>query len=120
MSRFPVIFAAFAALAGCAVAPPPSPAAEADASACTAQADAAYNAQNYEALSRPSQTGLIYSATPNHVFDAQNLGALHQRDSAITDCEQNGAIAGAPATGVAASGTFLTAAPVAPQIVTPP
>jgi hypothetical protein len=77
---------------GCSVSNPPSAADQADRDACTKQADAAYNAQNYEALSRTDQTGLRYSATPNHVFDAQNLGLLHQRDSAITDCVKNGTV----------------------------
>ena len=77
------------ALAGCAE-PPPDPAAQADASACTAQADAAYRAQDYDSLARTSQTGLYFANTPNHVFDAEQQGALHQRDSAITNCESNG------------------------------
>jgi len=78
------------ALAGCAYGPPPTAAQQADASACTAQADATYNAQNYDALSRPSQNGLYFSQRPNHVFDAQTQGAVHQRDSQITDCEEHG------------------------------
>ena len=78
-----------AALAACAQ-PPPSPAAEAEAAACTTQADAAYNAQNYDSLARTSQTGLYFANTPNHVFDAEQQGALHQRDSAITACESQG------------------------------
>ncbi len=79
-----------AALAGCAAGPPPTAAENADAAACTQAADAAYEAQNYDELSRTSQTGVRYSATPNHVFDAQRLGSLHVRDSQITDCERNG------------------------------
>jgi hypothetical protein len=78
---------------GCAFPAPPSAADQADREACTRQADAAYNAQNYDALSRTDQTGVRYSATPNHVFDAQQLGLLHQRDSAITDCVNNGTVA---------------------------
>ncbi len=81
---------ALGGLAGCAAAPPPSQAAAADAAACTAQADAAYNAQNYDQLSRTGQNGLYYAPMPNHVFDAQQQGALHVRDSQITDCEAHG------------------------------
>lgn len=77
---------------GCSVSAPPSAADQADLDACTRQADAAYNAQNVEALSRTDQTGVRYSATPNHVFDAQQLGLLHERDSAITDCVNNGTV----------------------------
>jgi hypothetical protein len=84
----PLLFAS-----GCALSPPPNAADQADRDACTRQADAAYNAQNFEALSRTDQTGVRYSATPNHVFDAQQLGLLHQRDSAITDCINNGTVA---------------------------
>jgi len=77
---------------GCAKAPP-SAADQADLAACTRQADAAYNAQNYDALSRTDQTGLQFPATPTQVFQAQQLGLLHQRDSAITDCVNNGTVA---------------------------
>jgi len=79
--------------AGCAMPAPPNAADQADIDACTAQADAAYNAQNIDALSRTDQTGVRFSATPNHVFDAQQLGLLHERDSAITDCVKNGTVA---------------------------
>jgi hypothetical protein len=99
-------------LAGCAAGPPPSRAAEADAAACTAQADATYNAQNYDQLSRTSQNGLYFSPTPNHVFDAQQQGALHVRDSQITACEAHGGAGGS------GSATASYAAPlVTPHIV---
>jgi hypothetical protein len=106
------IFAALPALwlsglAGCA-APPPSAAEQANLAACTSQADAAYNAQNYDALSRTSQNGLRYSATPNHVFDAQQMGSLHARDSQISDCVQNGS---------GAIGGLPSPAPVPPRII---
>ena len=78
------------ALAGCASGPPPTAAQNADDAACVQAADAAYDAQNYDQLSRTSQTGVRYSATPNHVFDAQRLGSLHVRDSQIMNCERNG------------------------------
>jgi len=96
--RFTPILAA-CLLGGCAFSPPPSPADQADLAACTSQADATYDAQNYDALSRTSQNGLRYSAMPNQVFDAQRLGSLHQRDSDITACEENGNGAGAIAPG---------------------
>lgn len=79
--------------AGCAASYPASQADQADLDACTQAADATYNAQNYEALSRTSQTGLRYTATPNHVFDAQQQGLLHERDSNITNCVHNGSVA---------------------------
>jgi hypothetical protein len=77
-------------LAACATQAPPSAAAQANASACTADADAGYAAQNYDALSRTSQNGLLFAPEPNRVFDSQRLGSLHVRDSQITACEQNG------------------------------
>jgi hypothetical protein len=78
------------ALAGCAASAPETSAQQADDAVCTAQADAAYNAQNVDALSRTSQNGLYFAPTPNHVFDAQRMGSMHVRDSQIEDCEQNG------------------------------
>jgi len=86
-------------LAGCTPPPAANPAQEAEASACTAQADAAYTSENTDALSRTSQNGLYFAPTPNHVFDSQRLGSLHQRDSDITACENNGNGAGAIAPG---------------------
>jgi len=102
---------AFGALAGCAAPPPPSAAEQAEAATCTAQADASYNAQNYDNLSRTSQDNLRYSPMPNHVFDAQNLGAIHARDSQIASCEQNGDTGGPGLPG---------AAPAIPRIITTP
>lgn len=95
--------------AGCAVTLPPTPSQQAEAADCTAQADAAYQAQNEDALSRTSQNGLLFAPLPNHVFDSQREGSLHERDSQITDCEQNGTAS----TGIA-PGTPI----VAPQIMT--
>jgi hypothetical protein len=77
-------------LAGCAASPPESAAQQADDAACTAQADATYNAQNANLLARPSQNGLLYAPSPNHVFDAQKMGAMSARDNQIQQCEQNG------------------------------
>jgi hypothetical protein len=92
MTRF-WLFAPISAaclLGGCAVSPPPSAADQADLATCTSQADAAYDAQNYDSLSRTSQNGLRYSATPNQVFQAQQLGSLHERDDSIADCVRSG------------------------------
>jgi hypothetical protein len=93
------LFAMSLSLAGCAPQPAATPAEQAEASACTAQADAGYQANNYDALSRTSQNGLYFAPTPNHAFDSQRMGSLHVRDSQITACEQNGSDAGAIAPG---------------------
>jgi len=85
--------------AGCAQGPAPTAADQADASACTAQADAGYDANNVDALSRTSQNGLLFAPDPNRVFDSQRLGSLHARDSQITNCEADGADAGSIAPG---------------------
>jgi hypothetical protein len=103
--------AAFAGLASCAAPPAPSAAEQAEAATCTAQADATYNAQNYDNLSRTSNANLRYSGLPTHVFDAQNLGAIHARDSQIATCEQNGETGGPGLPG---------AVPVTPRIITTP
>jgi hypothetical protein len=81
-------------LAGCAPPSAPTAAEQAEATACTAQADATYDANNVDALSRTSQNGVFFAPDPNRVFDSQRLGSLHERDSQITDCEQNGSSAG--------------------------
>lgn len=109
---FPAALTAMLAIGGCAISPPPSQADQADLATCTAQADAAYDAQNYDQLSRTSQNGLRYSATPNHVFDAQEMGSMHERDDEITDCVTNG-------TGgtTSASAALPGAAPAVPQII---
>jgi hypothetical protein len=107
--RFTPILAA-CLLGGCAFSPPASPADQADLAACTSQADATYDAQNYDALSRTSQNGLRYSAMPNQVFDAQRLGSLHQRDDQITDCVNNGS-------GGSAQAAIPGPPPAIPQII---
>jgi hypothetical protein len=109
MIRLSFALLASFALAGCAASTPPSQAEAADAAACTAQADATYKAQNYAQLSRTSQNGLRYGATPTHVFDGEQLGALHQRDSQITNCEETGSGGVGPG--------LPGAMPVTPQIV---
>jgi len=112
MIKFVLALLAAGALAGCAIAPQPSPADQAEADSCTAQADAVYDANNADQFSRTQQTGLLFSQTPNHVFDSQRLGSLHVRDSQITACEQNGAANGDD--GLAA------AVPVPPRIISTP
>jgi len=107
-----MLAAAILGCAGCAATPPPSTADQADLATCTAQADATYDAQNYDSLSRTGQNGLLYSATPNHVFDAQRLGSLHARDDQLSDCLRNGT-GGTASAGAAIPGF----APVAPQII---
>jgi hypothetical protein len=89
---FIYLSAVILALSGCAPAgaPPESAAATADAAACTAQGDATYRALSVDQLARTSQNGLLFAPTPNHVFDAEQMGAEHERDSQITKCEQNG------------------------------
>ena len=81
---------ACAALAGCATSAAPASADDADAAACTAQADATYHALDEDQLARTSQAGLLYGAQPTHVFDAEQMGALHARDSQLSQCEQSG------------------------------
>lgn len=77
-------------LAGCTLSTPPSEADQANLAACTQQADATYQANNYDALARTSQNAVRYSATPNHVFDAEQMGAMNERNNQINDCVQNG------------------------------
>ncbi len=86
-------------LASCIAPPAPTAAQQSEANACTAQADATYDSENTDALSRTSQNGVFFSPDPNRVFDSQRLGSLHQRDSDITSCEENGNGAGAIAPG---------------------
>jgi len=90
-----IIFGLALALTGCVPPAAPTAADQAEATDCTAQADATYDANNVDALSRTSQNGVFFSPDPNRVFDSQRLGSLHQRDSEITDCEHTGASAGA-------------------------
>ena len=97
------------ALAGCA-ATPISPAQQADNAACTAQADAQYRQDTVDQEARVDQTGQRYSATPNHVFDAETMGAESQRGHMVQSCEENGNDNGQPVTG-----NFT---PVTPHIIT--
>jgi hypothetical protein len=107
----PILLAALAcvALAGCD-STPISPAQQAENAACTAQADAQYRQNTVDQEARVDQTGQRYSATPNHVFDAETMGAQSQRGHQIQDCEETGNNNGQP---VAPGFT-----PVAPHIIT--
>ena len=96
MKKFLMAVAACAALAGCAASPPESKAQQADDAVCTAQADAVYNQQTVDEQARTAQPGLLYGAMPTHVFDAEQLGAEHVRQSAITKCEDTGNTASGP------------------------
>ncbi len=77
-------------LAGCAAAPQPSQADQANLASCTAQANAVYQQDNLNALGRTSQNGLLYSPTPDHVFDAQRMGTLNAYNNQVNDCVNNG------------------------------
>jgi hypothetical protein len=110
MSRFFMVVLGLSALTGCAYGPPPTAADQAVAAACTSAAGDTYKAQNFAQYSRTSQNGLIYSATPNHVFDAEQMGAMHQYDSQISNCERNGST----------SAALPGPPPVTPHIITTP
>ncbi len=90
MMKFLMAVLACGALAACAPVQPESQAQQADDAACTAQADASYNASTLDLQARPSQNGLLYGAMPTHVFDGERLGAEHDRESQISHCEQTG------------------------------
>ncbi len=94
MMKFLMAVLACGTLAACAPVQPESQAQQADDAACTAQANAAYNASTLDQQARPSQNGLMYGAMPTHAFDGEKLGAEHQRESQISDCEQNGSASG--------------------------
>jgi hypothetical protein len=90
MLRAIFVMAVGLSLAGCTAPAPPSDAVQAEDAACTAQGDATFDANTVDEQARTSQNGLLYGATPTHVFDAEHLGAEHLRDNVITSCEQNG------------------------------
>jgi hypothetical protein len=96
MKLFAPAVLAVLALAGCAAQAPQSPAQTAEDQACTSQADAQYQQQTINEAGHTAQTGLMFPATPSHVFDSENLGAEHVRESQIQDCETTGNNNGQP------------------------
>jgi hypothetical protein len=113
MARLIGVILAACLLASCAEPAPENSASAAAAAACTAQGDATYNALDEDQLARTSQSGLLFSPMPNHVFDAEQQGAMHVRDSQIADCERNG-------TAPASSAGTLGGGIVTPHIVQTP
>jgi len=101
--------ATLAALAACTPAPPENTASAAADAACRAQGDATYNALDEDQLARTSQAGLMFAPQPNHVFDAEQMGAMHERDTEVANCERNG---------TEAAGS-VPAGPLTGNIVTP-
>lgn len=97
-------------LTGCA-AQPESQSQRADDAACIAQGDATFHSLDEDELARNTPTTLPYSGMPDHVFDAEHLGALHARDSQISRCEDQGNAQDSEPAGFA---------PVTPHIVTTP
>ncbi len=101
----PILLIACLSLAGCA-ATPITPAQQAENStACTAQADASYQQNTVDQEARTAQVGQRYSATPNHVFDAETMGAQHAYQSQIQNCEDTGSNNGQP---VVTNGPVIT------------
>ncbi|MDE8347539.1 MAG: hypothetical protein POH28_15400, partial [Acidocella sp.] len=90
MMKIPVAILVCAMLAGCAPVMGESQGQQADDNACVAQADATYHALDEDQLARTGQNGLLYGATPTHVFDAEQMGAMRARQSELSTCEQNG------------------------------
>ena len=93
----PTLFAVFAclALAGCD-STPITPAQQAENAACAAQAGAIYQQNTVDQEARTDQTGQRYAATPNHVFDAETMGAQHDYQSQVQHCEDTGNNNGQP------------------------
>jgi hypothetical protein len=105
------VLASLVVLGGCARNTPQTAAGAAADVTCTAQGDATYHALNEDQLARTSQNGLYFAPMPNHVFDAEQMGAMHVRDSEISNCERNGT--------AAASTTPDAGGPLGGNIVTP-
>lgn len=75
-------------LAGCAGAPQ-SPAAVADAAACTKAANATYRANTVNLLARIPQTNTRFGM-PSQVFQSEQMGAENARALQIQRCEEIG------------------------------
>ncbi len=84
-----------AALAACA-ASPQSPAQQAEASACQAEADAQYQQNTVDQEARTRQNGQRFGAMPTQVFEAERMGAMSQHDTQLQDCEATGSNNGQP------------------------
>lgn len=95
MKNFALVGLALLALAGCA-APSDNSAQQAENAACVSQADAGFNQATINEAGHTAQTGLRYPATPTQVFQSENLGAEHVRESQITHCEDTGSDNGQP------------------------
>lgn len=104
------ILAACLILAACAAQPPASPAQAADAAACQAQAKAAYTQNTLSDAGHAAQPGLMFGATPTHVFDAEHMGAQSAYETQVQRCENTGLNNGQPDNGGAPY--------VAPHIIT--
>jgi hypothetical protein len=81
-------------LAACA-SHPQSPAAAANAAACTQAADQAYQNSTLNLQGRTLQNGLRYGG-PNEVFQGERLGAENDRSLQIAHCEEYGTLSGPP------------------------
>jgi hypothetical protein len=94
----PPLLAALAllALSACTQTPPPTPAQQAENAACTAQAQATYNQNTLSDAGHTPQPGLMFGATPTHVFDAEHADAQEDYDSQVQNCEETGNNNGQP------------------------
>lgn len=77
------LLGAIAALAGCAPTPPEKAAA---LSACRAQADRVYNAQNRYQLSERDSTGSPFSGTGSTQSQTNQLADQYSHRQAVDDC----------------------------------
>lgn len=84
---------AFLFLAGCSQ--PQSQADAANAAACTANANEAYQNSTLNLQARTLQNGLRY-AGPNEAFNAERLGAQNNRTQQIQNCVNLGNQNGSP------------------------
>lgn len=92
--KFSLLILACLALAGCADSM--TPAQQAENAACAAQAGADYQQNTVDQEARTAQPGQRYAAMPNHVFDAETMGAQHVYRSQVQQCEDTGTNNGQP------------------------
>ena len=107
--RFLPIAAACLLLTACAAPQPKTPAQAALQAACQSQAEADYQQNTLSDAGHTAQNGLMFGATPTHVFDAEHMGAQHQYESDMQNCEQTGNIGGQP---------VISGPPITPHILT--